>query len=185
LDELHTLNIEKVLDEENVKTKLIEINDKLLNHAKNTIGKEQMAATLSGIIEYGNTAVAFHVGNTRIYAIQGHYLKQLTHDHTTVQMLKDRGDTLGADLAAKNEITACMGGGIPALCHALQVFYIERFDKYGGFVFTSDGIHDHVPIDELEEKLLNNNGMEALESLCRIAEANGSSDDKTIVIIQR
>ena len=83
----------------------------LLEYAKHFPGKENMATTLTGIILLPDTCFIFHVGNTRVYGLQGSYLKQFTKDQTTYQWLLDRGQIEEADTCNKNEITYCLGGG--------------------------------------------------------------------------
>ena len=83
----------------------------LLEYAKQFPCKENMATTLTGIILLPDTCYIFHIGNTRVYGLQGSYLKQFTKDQTTYQWLLDRGQIEEADICNKNEITYCLGGG--------------------------------------------------------------------------
>lgn len=49
------------------------INNKLLQYAASSSGKENMATTLTGLIMTSDRGYLFHVGNTRIYGLQGNY----------------------------------------------------------------------------------------------------------------
>ena len=165
-----------------MKQNLIEINNSLISYSKTLLGKEKMATTLSLLMLSDKTIKMVHVGNTRIYAIQGMYLKQLTKDHTTVQFLRSKGDFAAADAAPKNEITSCLGAGITKGLSQIQVYEIDK--DYTGYVITSDGIHDYLEDDCLEDFVSERDYSErAFEQLANLASENGSDDDKSIVIV--
>ena len=110
-----------------------------------------MATTLSGIIftECGNQI--FHVGNTRIYALQaGSYLRQLTEDDTTVNYLVHSGkmtEEEAENYHARSEITACFGGGDQKLLR------IKRKNIEGNrtYLMTTDGVHEKLSVDDMED----------------------------------
>ena len=54
-------------------------------------------------------------------------------------------------------------------------------------ILTSDGVHEHVLIDELEDEINNENisPLQICEKIINIAKRNGSADDKSIVIVER
>ena len=51
------------------------------------------------------------------------------------------------------------------------------------FLLTSDGVHDHIVNIELEEIILNNKPEDVCNLLIKKATENGSSDDKTVVLV--
>lgn len=142
-----------------------------------------MATTLAGMSIGENSATLFSVGNCRVYLLQGSYLKQLTVDDTLVQHLLATGQLTQAqarDFDRKNQITACFGGGDPAIfklkCTQLPL-------PRGPVLITSDGIHDHLTVDEMEAILVHHGPTrEACQALTQAARANHSQDDATAVI---
>ena len=167
------------------------INSQLLEKSAENTNLKGMATTLSGICIYDTNANIFHIGNTRIYVFQGSYIKQITEDHTSVNWLVKTGKLSKKEAETydrRNEITACFGGGNPALINSL-VFEEsnEALSNAKRIVLTSDGVHEYVFVDELED-VLNNEALEPI-SMCKeilnLAKANGSTDDKSIVIIDR
>ena len=154
-----------------------DINTELLRYSSEVKGKEKMAATFSAIIFYGDTKI-LHIGNTRIYAIQGGYLKQLTNDQTTYNLLRFRGFNEEAENCNKSELVSCFGGGTDRL------FSLEIVDMSvpKRFLMTSDGIHDHVDIDIIEEIISSKKSIrEKSDELIQKAIDNGSYDDMSIV----
>ena len=159
------------------------INAELISGAKEIPGKESMATTFSGIF-FSNTLPhkIIHVGNTRVFAIQGAYLKQLTTDHTTVEWLRSRGLYEAAEYAPSNEITACFGAGDSARLQQLNMIDVDK-DFYG-YVLTSDGIHDYLEIEDIEDFVsAQDYGEDAFSALAKMATECGSTDDKSIVLI--
>ena len=147
-----------------------------------------MATTATGMLfSSEDTAKTYHVGNTRLYAIQaGEYLKQLTSDDTVVDYLIRTGkltEDEAANYPARNEITSCFGGGKQSLLRVK----LDKLDlsQYQQFLLTCDGIHDYLDTDEMEEILGQSDGdwASAIRSLIARAKDKGSPDDCSAVII--
>lgn len=156
-----------------------DINTELLRYSSEVKGKEKMAATFSAIIFGGDTKI-IHIGNTRIYAVQGGYLKQLTNDQTTYNMLRFRGLNEEAENCNKSELVSCFGGGTERL-FSPQIIDVSAPKK---IVMTSDGIHDHVDIDSIEEIISSEKSCrEKSDELIQKALDNGSCDDLSIVFV--
>lgn len=165
------------------------INDELIQNASREHEYSKMATTLSGICFHDNNASIFHIGNTRISVMQGEYLKQITEDHTTVNWLKKIGNISddGENLESrKNEIYACMGGGNKQLFNNLFFFEnCKSITSAGRIILSSDGIHEFVDINEVENMLCNSDISSVCEKIIAKAEINGSVDDKSIIILDK
>lgn len=147
-----------------------------------------MATTFSGIflLPEKEDTILFHVGNTRAYAIQaGKYLRQLTEDDTVVRQLVKTGkltEEEAANYGARNEITACLGGGKESLLSLDEVHFRQQGPTQ--FLLTSDGVHEYLNMDEMEDILAQAGGdwQKAVISLTEHALANGSGDDCTVIL---
>lgn len=166
-------------------TKVSKINEKLLQYAGQTQGKEKMATTLSVFFLSEEDNAIVHIGNTRIYALQGNYIKQITEDQTTYQWLINRGQFQSIEACNKSEIMYCMGGGAKSLFQGAVVVESRIMNLCKRILLTTDGIHDYVTIEELEDLLLNSVDEKALKNIVARARENGSEDDKSIVVIDR
>lgn len=167
-----------------VKETVFRINEELIAYAKTIPGKEQMATTLTALLFNGDKPpCVLHVGNTRLYAIQGIYLKQITRDHTIVEYLRSIGNFDAAEKAIKSEITSCFGAGIASTISQLQAFNIDK--NYAGFVITSDGLHDHLE-EEVVEGFIDSGVFteNAFKRLIQQARDNGSIDDISIIVVK-
>ena len=184
LTELKDIKLEDI-SEEKISQYIKAIHKDLLDYAAEIPEKKTMATTLSGIIGIHDTCYIFHVGNTRIYGLQGNYLKQYTKDQTTYQWLLSRGQIEEADRFNKNEITNCIGGGNLKYADSLYAKKCVALDRCKRILLSSDGIHEYVSIDDLEDFILGEISEETMKVLVNKAEENGSNDDKTVIVIDR
>lgn len=179
---LEALSEVDVLKPDDLRDFLTEVNEKLIDFASNTGDASGMATTLTGIYITGGVSYLVHVGNTRTYVKQGSYLKQVSSDHTTYNWLKSTGQQEAADSCNKNEITNCFGGGDRNL---LSKLYISEIQPFSMMLLTSDGVHEYVDIDTLEDILFGQNitTEDKCQEILNRAIANGSEDDLSVVMI--
>lgn len=173
----------KNMEENEIKHVVNKINNNLINYASMLACQEEMATTFTGLIAGKNGYYLIHAGNTRMYIMQGSYLKQLTNDHTTHTYLMKCGYHEAAERCNKSEINCCFGGGNPDYANRLKIKKIFDSDLPNTFIFTSDGIHDFVDISDIEDLLdQSKSDEEASQKIIKKATQNGSKDDKTIII---
>lgn len=163
---------------------LTEINRKLIALSQTDEALAGMATTLALVDFTKNFAKITYVGNTRVYAmVNGKYLKQLTRDDTTLEYLLATGqlDAMTAEtFDRKNEITACFGAGNPALLKLKQI----DVSGQDTLILTSDGIHDYVSLDEMEDiYCAEDDKLEFCKKLIEQAMENGSMDDMSIIML--
>ena len=165
---------------------ICKINAEMVAYASQIPGKEEMATTLTGIVAGKDGFYMIHAGNTRVYVMQGAYLRQLSADHTTYQWLMAQGEHEAAEKSNRSEIVCCLGGGNPHYAKRLTVEKV--FDDYfpDTILMTSDGIHEFVDIDKMEHVLTTcGSDCQSVEMLMEAAVENGSADDRTIIIVRR
>ena len=179
-------DIQSISDREHFKTEILRINNELLEYANSIPGKEKMATTMTAIAMQEDGYSIAHIGNTRLYIAQGSYLKQFTKDHTTYQLLIDRGDVVAADNCNKDEIYACLGGGNSSLISSLMITNFNNGELPNAMIFTSDGIHEFIDIDTLEELVFSGKSdKEIVENAFSEALEKGSRDDMTMIIVRK
>lgn len=163
-----------------------DINVNLISHAASIPNKSEMATTLTCVAAAKDGYYLIHAGNTRLYVMQGSYLKQLTTDHTTYNWLMECGQYEAAETCRKSEINCCFGGGTQRYASRLVVEKV--FDEYfpDTLILTSDGIHDFVSLDCMEDALSSRDSdSEAAQMITDTARKNGSTDDTTVIILRR
>lgn len=164
---------------------LAEINRKLIALSQRGESLSGMATTLALVDFSENTARITYVGNTRVYSVvNGKYLKQLTRDDTTLEYLLATGqlDASAAEsFMRKNEIIACFGAGNPALLKLKQI----DVSAQNTLIITSDGIHDYVSLDEMEDMYCDTADKgDFCQKIIDAAVENGSVDDMSIILYE-
>lgn len=168
-----------------LKEQLLTVNEQLLQYARSVAGRKTMAATFSGLFFQGNHVLLAHCGNTRVYALQGNFLKQLTEDQTTYQWLMMTGNRQAAKECNKCEIRGAFGGGSDRFIDTLVVEEIFERGIPNTILLTSDGIHDALNVDEMEDIAASNPDPAAkVDKLISRAVEKGSRDDCTAVLVQ-
>ena len=173
------------ISKETLKQYILEVNRSLLQYSLKRTTQKNMATTMTGVIFAPEGTFLYHIGNTRLYLLQGNYLKQVTQDQTTYQWLINRGQFESAEQCNKNEIVYCMGGGNEKLVSGIQVDENTSVKTGKRILMTTDGIHEYISIDELEEFMLCDISEKKMKQLAEKAGLRGSSDDKTIVVIEK
>jgi protein phosphatase len=141
-----------------------------------------MGTTVVVVIVSKNTAYIAHAGDSRAYLLTGESIRQLTTDHSVVQVMVDRGE-LTADEARchprKNLITRALG-----VKPKLDIDYCECPLADGDIILMcSDGLSNYVEESELYNILRFNDGKAAVDKLINTANANGGGDNITAVAI--
>ncbi len=113
-----------------------------------------MGAALAGIALCSDGVLVFNCGDCRVYRQQGEYLERLSHDHSVVQELCDRGEIDEETMRThpfKNKITACVSAHPSDLdVYLREIPYTQREQR---FLICSDGVWEALSIDGLEECL--------------------------------
>lgn len=160
------------------------INNDLVQLSCNENSYSKMATTLSGVLFSRSENKLFSIGNTRVFSLQGgKYLKQLTNDDTTINYLIATGQLSiqeAENFDKKNEITACFGGGTTDLFR-IKISTLDTINS--PIIITSDGIHDHLSVDRIEE-IIEQYGMteEACKAIIAESRCAGSKDDTSILL---
>ena len=144
------------------------------------------ATTATGLVWNDPTSVIlFHVGNTRISGLQNGYLVPLTEDQTNYEKMKREGFDEGLiPSSLKCVLTACLGVRDELLSELIVQDYSEDISRFSRILITSDGVHDYVSIDDLEDFLKDSMTFASLERLANRACEAGSEDDISIVVLE-
>lgn len=163
-----------------LRTALTDINHELIAASNDNPQRANTATTLTALCLNAGGNYLIHIADTRAWLKQGRYLKQLTTDNTLKAELEARGLTDEAAHTGKNVITACFGGGNRNLLNKLS---ITPLTVTGRILLTSDGIHDYVATDVLEDIMERESDPAVMcRQMAEHAVAAGSLDDISAVI---
>jgi protein phosphatase len=187
---IRILNRKESLVVPDIKNVIEQINRNIIQVSLQNTSYLNMATTLSGIAMNQQATILFHIGNSRVYTFSSPYLKRKTTDHTTISTLLQSGAITQEEAQCspiRNELDACLGGGDTRYASKLVV---ELQDRIGSssetILLCSDGVHDYIPLERLEELLADNKpAKDVCENIAHVARECGSKDDISIIIFDR
>jgi protein phosphatase len=141
-----------------------------------------MGTTVVGLVIHKEDAYVFHAGDSRCYLIRESVVKQLTRDHSWVNEQIDAG-LMAADDAdrAPFQNLIMRAVGTEPTCEAdVQSFPVLAGDL---FVLCSDGLSNHVPIDDIAHLASIHRPSELADVLVSVALERGGDDNVTVVVV--
>ena len=143
-----------------------------------------MGTTLVAVlISRGKKATVLNVGDSRAYGINKDGIRQLTVDHSLVQMMVDRGE-LTAEQAktypGKNFITRAVGTENTVQC---DLFHMD-LNKGDYILLCSDGLSNMMDDQEILFEVVHGvNKQQCCQRLLSIAKNRGAPDNVTSVMV--
>lgn len=146
----------------------------------------ETATTATGIVLSGEDCIMFHIGNTRLYYLVNNYLRQGTEDQTEGNRLIRAGFPIESiDKSAFGVLTACIGLR-REMTRSLMISDVSAaFKRADKVMLCSDGIHDFLSEDRLEEFLREKIDLDAMKLLVKDARSAGSQDDISILTMEK
>lgn len=141
-----------------------------------------MGTTLCCLIWSENAVVYAHVGDSRIYRFRNQKLDLLTQDHSLYAKWLQFGKESHTPFPYKNVITRAVGTAPKA---NPEIAFIPPLPG-DLFFLCSDGLSDVLGIEQMEKILVACSSLEtASKELIQQAKRNGSSDNITILMVQK
>lgn len=157
-------------------------NRRLFIQAQETPSLRGMGTTLSVLWLGDECAYIGHVGDSRVYRMQGEELEQITDDHSYVMEMVRAGLITQEEAAThpmRNVITRAVGteGGV-------DVDVKAAVRKPGDiWLICSDGLHGMVKEPQMAELLRNNPPEQAADLLLQAALDAGGRDNISLVVL--
>ena len=142
-----------------------------------------MGTTLVAVLIHGKKATVINVGDSRAYGIDSSGIRQITKDHSLVQMMVDRGE-LSPERAktypGKNFITRAIGTEATVMC---DLFHLD-VTKGDFFLLCSDGLSNMMDDQEILFEVVHGADKSACcQRLLNIAKNRGAPDNVTSILI--
>ena len=151
--------------------------------AKEEPSIHSMGTTLVAAIISGENVLISNVGDSRAYLLSDSGIRQISKDHSLVQMMVDRGD-LTAERAksypGKNFITRAVGTETTVQC---DIFHLD-VAKGDYFLLCSDGLSNTMDDQEILFEVVHGvNKAHCCQRLLDIAKNRGAPDNVTSVLV--
>lgn len=144
---------------------------------------EGMATTMVAAVLQPDRATVLNVGDSRAYYIGSQGIRQVTTDHSLVQMMLSRGELTpeeAENYPRKNVITRAIGAETTVLCDIFQV----EMKKEDCLLLCSDGLSNLVDEQELLFEIVHGERESCCQRLLQIAQNRGAPDNVTCVLAQ-
>lgn len=170
-----------------IRRSIMAANQGVLNRTAQNPELEGMGSTCAMLIIKNGRVHCGWVGDSRIYYISNHTIRQISHDQSYVQQLVDSGQITKAEAVnhpQKNEITNCIG--LQGMAEPETVAVPIMPEPGSVFLLCSDGLSSMV--DEARiERVISSSDMSLQQKADRLIEmANnaGGLDNITIELVQ-
>ena len=143
-----------------------------------------MGTTLAAALVSGKNVSVVNVGDSRVYAITAGGIRQITKDHSLVQMMVERGELtpeLARTYPGKNFITRAIGTDTVVECDLFHT----TLDRGDCLLLCSDGLSNMMDDQEILFEVVHGvNKQQCCQRLLDIAKNRGAPDNVTRILIQ-
>ena len=169
--------------EKTLKNAIVSANISLYDKAVNNAELAGMGTTAVAAFVKDGTAVIAHVGDSRIYLVNGE-IKQLTRDHSVVQSLIESGKITPEDAKVhprKNVITRALGAEENVAVDS-DCLNLSNGDT---LLLCSDGLTNFLDDKDILKVFQNNDISAGADRLFEEANENGGGDNITVVTVTK
>ena len=143
-----------------------------------------MGTTLVAVLIRGRKATVVNVGDSRMYLANEDGIRQITRDHSLVQMMVDRGDLTpeqAKSYPGKNYITQAVGTESMVMC---DLYHLD-VSKGDYLLLCSDGLSNLLDDQEILFEIVHGvKKQNCCKRLLDIAKTRGAPDNVTSVLIE-
>lgn len=160
---------------------LVEVNDKLVA-ISNLSHDSIVGSTVVALLMKGEQYTCLWAGDSRCYLVRDGKIDRISHDHTEVQDLVDRGVLTEAEARTwprRNVITRAIGAD-----HDVELDSRAGIVKAGDvFVLCSDGLTGHVEDGEILATVQGARPKDACNRLLDTALERGGKDNVSVIVV--
>lgn len=142
-----------------------------------------MGTTLVALLVSGKQAVIVNVGDSRAYHIDTNGIRQVSVDHSLVQMMVQRGELTpeqAKHYPGKNLITRAIGTESVVMC---DVFH-RKAERGDCFLLCSDGLSNQIDDQEILFEVVHGlDKSKCCQRLLKIAQKRGAPDNVTSALV--
>lgn len=161
---------------------LIDVNKCLVEKARQLDQSTTIGSTVVGMIAYDKFCGFFWAGDSRLYRLRDNALRQLSTDHSQVELYIAQGVMSRAEAVTHprgNVITRAIGANEEIFID----FDIQEMRVNDRYMLCSDGLTKHLKDTEFESMMNEGNSEEACRNLINLTLERGATDNVTAIVI--
>ncbi len=143
---------------------------------------EGMGTTCTCVLTDGKRVCIYNVGDSRAYLISPEIGRQITVDHTYVQMLVEQGK-LAPEARGTHPRRNYLMRALGVSRQVEKDSFFFDMEKDHNILLCSDGLSSYCSDDEIYHTVRSLEPTKACESLVELANAHGGRDNITVVIL--
>lgn len=175
------ISLERYIDD--VEDRLLKVNEQLLQKSRETTKRNTIGSTVVVFIAYQNYCVYIWAGDSRLYRLRDGNLRQLTTDHSQVELYVEQGLISREEAAVHphgNMITRAVGA-TDDLFLDMDIQTMRSGDRY---LLCSDGLTKHLVDFEIEDILREEENTEdTCNVLIDLTLERGAGDNVTAIVV--
>ncbi len=174
------VKLESCIDD--IEERLLEVNQKLVTKARESEKKTTIGSTVVLMLAYEKYCVYAWAGDSRLYRLRDNELRQMTTDHSQVEVYVEQGLISREEAAVHphgNMITRAVGAA-DVLHLDMDMQEMKSGDRY---LLCSDGLTKHTNDLEFEEMLQKGSPEECCQAMIEQTLDRGAGDNVTAIVI--
>lgn len=176
--------------EQRVREAIALANNEILSQAGESPERTGMTCVLTVALLTDHAVTIGHVGDTRLYRIDAHGMRKLTHDHSPIGEREDAGELTETEAMRhprRNEVFRDVGSAFHAPGDVDFIEIVEApFDERCALLLCSDGLTDMVSASAIERLIRQHAGdaQRITEALVLAANEAGGKDNISVVYVE-
>ena len=161
---------------------LLKVNKRLIAKASESEKIITIGSTVVGMIAYDKFCTFFWAGDSRLYRLRNGCLRQMTTDHSQVEVYIEQGLICRQEAETHphgNMITRAVGAADDLYID----FDIQEMRSGDRYMLCSDGLTKHIGDLELEKMLSKGTVEESCKELIALTLERGAGDNVTTIVI--
>ncbi len=174
------ITLDRYIDD--IEERILKVNECLITKARESEKNVTIGSTVVGMLAYDKFCTFFWAGDSRLYRLRDGSLRQLTTDHSQVEIYIEQGL-----ISRQQAVTHPHGNMITRAVGAAEDLYIDfdiqEMQSGDRYMLCSDGLTKHLEDIEFEKMLSEGSVEEACKELTALTLERGAGDNVTTIVI--
>jgi serine/threonine protein phosphatase PrpC len=160
-------------------------HERIRKYAEGHPGFQGMGTTCTAVVLRGRRLYFAHIGDSRLYLVDGSQISRLTRDHSYVSRLVENGIVRSEDAEKhpqRHILTAALGAGTDILADTAE----HQIDLQDGdtLILCTDGLWGVVSEEEIVNAVKENAPADSCSTLVNSALQRGGPDNITVQVLR-